>query len=131
MKAQTLFSPLVLSLALAACGKDQPDQSAAPANAATPATAMEQGQADAGAPITANMGAYDIYSAKCVSCHGDVGQGVGDNPKLIGLTAADIDARLKDYRDGKTLGSKTAIMAPMVKDFTDDQIAEMARYLAS
>lgn len=82
-----------------------------------------------GAELTDLQSGYDIYVARCLNCHGDVGQGMGGNPKLAGLTRPDVGARLTDYRDGKTRGAKTALMAPAAKDLTDVQIAALASYI--
>ena len=129
MKAQPLLAPVLIALVLAACGKEQPEsqqaatqEQAAPAAAveATPAPAAENGVVESG---------YDVYTARCIACHGDVGQGVGDNPKLAGLGRADVSSRLRDYRDGKTLGPKTAVMATAARDLTDKQIDDLAGYV--
>ncbi|MBI1285264.1 MAG: c-type cytochrome [Thiobacillus sp.] len=134
MKANVLLLTLVLSLGLAACGEKKEPESAATAETATPAAAMEasptaaeshEAAADAGGTVDAQ----GLYAAKCASCHGATGQGVADNPKLAGLTSADIESRLRDYRDGKQRGPKTAIMASMAKSLTDEQITSLAGYL--
>lgn len=127
MKALPLLAPALIALVLAACGKEQTgsQQEAAPEQAAPGTAATASAQAD----ISGMSSADAIYSARCIVCHGDVGQGVGDNPKLAGLGKDDIASRLKDYRDGKTLGPKTAIMATAAKDLTDEQIDTLAGYL--
>lgn len=127
MKVQTLLAPVLLALVLSACGKEQPEaQQAVSQEPAAPAAA---GEALAMVDISGVQSPSAIYGASCVACHGDVGQGVGDNPKLAGLSRADVASRLKDYRDGKTLGPKTAVMAPAVKDFTDEEIVALAIYV--
>lgn len=139
MKSTPLFLALVLSLTLAACGKDKPEETAAVAPAATaetvaPPMPMDPGQGVAGhvdavADGAAGESGHDLYAAKCISCHGASGEGLAGNPKLAGLSRADIQSRLADYRDGKKLGPKTPIMAAMAKTLTDAQIAALAGYL--
>jgi cytochrome c553 len=135
MKAHHLLLPLVLSMTLVACGKDKPaESSTAPADTATSVAPMEANQ-DASATtavpaeVSADMDAHSLFAAKCASCHGGTGEGVGGNPKLTELTRADIESRLTDYRAGKQMGPKTAIMAAMAKSLSDEQIAALASYL--
>lgn len=134
MKANTLLLALVLSLGLAACGEDKATESAAPADTAAPAAPMETAPVSpASTEIVADAGpsidAASLYKAKCASCHGATGEGLAGNPKLAGLTRTDIESRLKDYRDGKQMGPKTAIMATMAKPLGDGEIAALAGYL--
>ncbi len=139
MKPTPLFLALVLSLTLAACGKDKPAEPAAavPADTATtaaPPMPMEPGQGAAGHVDVAAAGAiaesgHDLYAAKCIGCHGGSGEGLAGNPKLAGLSNADIQSRLTDYRAGRKLGPRTAIMAGMAKPLSDAQIAALASYL--
>lgn len=138
MKPISLTLSLVFALTLAACGQDKPAEPAAEAAApmAAPPMPMDPaegvaGHAEAVAESTADAGASAdaLYAGKCASCHGETGEGVADNPKLAGLSKADIQSRLTDYRDGKQMGAKTAIMAAMAKPLTDEQIAALAAYL--
>jgi cytochrome c553 len=134
MKANILLVTLVLSLGLAACGQKKEPESTAPAETALPAAPMEATpaapeSAESAAGAGGTVDAQGLYASKCASCHGATGEGVADNPKLAGLTRADIESRLKDYRDGKQRGPKTAIMAGMAKSLTDQQIASLASYL--
>ena len=138
MKSTPLFLSLALALTLAACGKEEPAKPAAEAPAASgdmagPPMPMDPNQGVAGhvageAADAGAMGGHDLFAAKCASCHGDMGQGVADYPKLAGLTKADIKSRLTDYRAGKQMGTRTAIMAAMAKPLTDEQIASLAEY---
>lgn len=129
-----LLLSLVLPLALAACGKEEPAQAPAPAETAAPAMPAET-EAAAPAEPTAladagpGVDAHGMYAAKCASCHGDMGQGVAGNPKLAGLSPADIESKLKDYRAGKQMGAKTAIMASAAKGLSDEEISALAAYL--
>lgn len=129
-----LLLSLVLSLALAACGKEEPAQAPAPAETAAPAMPAETeaaapAETAAVADAGAGVDAHGMYAAKCASCHGDMGQGVADNPKLTGLSPADVESKLKDYRAGKQMGAKTAIMASIAKGLSDEEISALAGYL--
>jgi cytochrome c553 len=139
MKSTPFFVSLFLTLTLAACGQDKPAEPAAeaPADAAVsaaPPMPMDPSEGVAGhvdgvAADAAGLSGHDLYGAKCTSCHGETGEGVAGNPKLSGLSKADISARLNDYRAGKQMGAKTAIMAAMAKPLTDAEIAALADYL--
>lgn len=134
MKANTLLLTLVLSLVLAACGQKEEAESVAPADTTAPAMPIEASPVApdsvvAVAEASGEVDAQNLYAAKCANCHGATGEGVAGNPKLAGLTRDGIESALKDYRDGKQRGPKTAIMASMAKPLSDDQIASLATYL--
>lgn len=61
----------------------------------------------------------DVYTAKCASCHGDLGQGVDTHPPLKGLSPTAMQRKLLDYRAGKAAG-KT--------NLSDAEIASVAIY---
>jgi cytochrome c553 len=133
MKTNALLLTLVLSLGMAACGQKKEPESAT-AEGPAPAAPMEATPAapestEAAAGAGSSVDAQGLYASRCASCHGATGEGVADNPKLAGLSSADIESRLKDYRDGKQRGPKTAIMAGMAKSLTDEQITSLASYL--
>jgi len=130
MRPSLFFIPLWALFMLSACGKEEAEVSTAPPEAVpSPSVAVEPAQMPEGVEVTDLQSGYDIYIVKCISCHGDVGQGVGDNPKLIGLRRADVSVRLTEYRDGKTRSAMTAVMAPAARDLTDTQIAALAGYV--
>ncbi len=130
MKSTPLLIPFLVLFVLAGCGKEEPEVGATFTEAVPePVVSMEQDQTKMPETSGFPQSGYDIYVLKCISCHGDVGQGVGDNPKLVGLTRGDVSARLTEYRDGKTRGPKTAVMAPLVKDLQHWQIAALAGYV--
>ncbi|MCP5278983.1 MAG: cytochrome c [Thiobacillus sp.] len=122
-------------LMLAACGgKEEAAQPAPEATAEAPAVATSEPAApapDAGAEPASGPGvdASALYAGRCASCHGQLAEGQGGNPSLVGLSAADIQTKLEGYRAGTTLGPKTAVMAPMAKSLTDEQIQALASYL--
>ncbi len=138
MKFTPLMLALLTALTLSACGKDKPAEPATEAPADTTVTAappmpMDPTQGVAGnveGVAASGVNGHDLYVAKCVSCHGETAEGLAGNPKLVGLSKADIQSRLTDYRDGKQMGPKTVIMAAMAKPLSDEQIAALASYLA-
>lgn len=122
MKTNTLLLALVLSLGLAACGQEQQAEAPATDTSAPAETPIV-------AEATSSIDGKAVYAAKCAVCHGKTGEGMGSNPKLVGLSVADIESRLNDYRAGKQMGPKTAIMAAASKSLSDEQIAAIAGHL--
>ncbi len=136
---RTCLAVLPFLLALSACG-DKPEP-AAPAPVAAPATV--QGPGDASPAVAAPSGPAAAgdqapaanfgklkYAGNCLGCHGHAGKGQGVFPRLAGLPAAELAAKLKDYRAGKTLGPQSATMMPFAKALTDAEIDALAGYLA-
>jgi cytochrome c553 len=110
---------------LAACGD----------KAETPAPAEVAPQVSTPKPITydaapvANPGKMK-YVAVCQGCHGTTGGGQGSFPKLTGIPAAELVAKLNDYRAGKQVGPQSSTMMPFAKNLTDMEIASISEYLA-
>lgn len=67
--------------------------------------------------------------ATCSACHGDHGQG-GVGPKLQGLKKADIIAKLKAYKMGKSFGPMSAMMIPNAQQLSEEEIKTVAAYIA-
>ena len=133
MKTTSALLPFVLALALTACGKkEEPAPAVAPAEA-PPAPAAVPAQPAEAPPAPGATGemvdASALYASTCAKCHGELGEGVDDNPKLVGITKATVAAKLRDYRDGKPLGPKTLLMAPVAKNLSDAQIDALASYI--
>lgn len=61
----------------------------------------------------------DVYTAKCVSCHGNLGQGVDKNPPLKGLSPTAMQQKLLDYRAAKAAGKA---------ELSDAEIASVSIY---
>jgi cytochrome c553 len=131
MKPAHLVTTLFLLAALAACGDATPPEAETGAPQTEGAAPAMSDPADilAALPPEAQPYGLDIYTAKCVICHGDLGQGVGKNPALKGLTPAAMQQKLLDYRAGKTLGPQTAVMAQAVKSLSDADIAAVSIYV--
>jgi cytochrome c553 len=137
MKPSKLFLAMATLMMLTACGGKEEE---APATeAATEAPAMTAPEAEAPAQEAmaeapaagTDVDASSLYAGRCASCHGQLAGGQGDNPSLANLSAADIQSKLEAYRAGQKMGPKTAVMAPMAKNLTDDQIKALATYLGS
>jgi len=133
-----LLTTLPFLLVLSACG-DNPEPAsmtpqasaiAQPPAEAAPTVSDPPGQAAAGANAPAlNIGKIK-YASNCLGCHGRDGAGQGVFPKLAGKPAAELAARLRDYRAGKTVGPQSATMTPFAKALTDAEIDALAGYLA-
>lgn len=135
MTPSKLLLAMSALIVLSACGnKQEASQPAPEAAASTPAETAAPAAAPAetsAAPMdTSGMDAHQIYAARCASCHGATAEGVNGNPSLAKLSSDEIVSKLKDYRAGKTMGDKTAIMAPQAKGLSDSDIDALAQFLA-
>lgn len=61
----------------------------------------------------------DVYTGKCASCHGNLGQGVGNSPALKGLSPTAMQQKLLGYRAVKAAGKA---------DLSDAEIASVSVY---
>jgi sulfide dehydrogenase cytochrome subunit len=64
----------------------------------------------------------------CFSCHGPDGRSPGTIPSLHTLTAANIDALLKQFRSGER---PSTVMGRHAKGYTDEEITALAQYIGS
>ena len=120
---------LLLLVALAACGDaSSPNGEGTPEAGAATSALTDPADVLAALPPEAQPYGLDVYTAKCVSCHGDLGQGVGKHPALRGLSPSAMQQTLLDYRSGKTLGAQTAVMAQAVAGLGDAEIAAVSIY---
>lgn len=88
---------------------------------AVAAIAVEDGDAERG---------QSRYNT-CVACHGAQGQGTPVFPKLAGRDAEYIADKLVRYRAGETVGDQTALMTPNAANLSDEDIADLAVYVAT
>lgn len=78
---------------------------------------------------TADIDAGKAKAATCTACHGPTG--ISSNPEwpnLAGQQEVYLRKQITAFRDGKRINP---LMAPMVKQLTDDDIKNLAAYYAS
>lgn len=68
-------------------------------------------------------GRGDVWS--CASCHGGVGQGAENTPRLAGLSQGYIVKQLQDFREGERQNEHMSFVA---KALSDDEIDGLAGY---
>jgi cytochrome c553 len=121
-----LIVTALLAIGLSACGKKEEAQTEAP-----PAAPAAQAPAPAPAAAPAAVDGAAKFTASCASCHGANGQGMATFPKLVGLTADTVKARLADYKAGKTVGPQSAVMMPIASMLNDAEVEALASHIAS
>ncbi len=85
----------------------------------------------ANALATDVAGAETIYANACAQCHGPGGQGMASFPSLAGNNPHYIASRLGQYRAGEAIGSNSALMRPVAAALSDDDIANLAAFIAT
>ena len=70
-------------------------------------------------------------TTQCSICHGEGYKGLGDVPRLAGRSAYTIVRQLKDIQTGARKGAPVALMQAVVKNLSDDDIVNLAAYMAS
>lgn len=82
---------------------------------------------------------HKLYQSSCASCHGMKAQGQGMFPKLAGLSADRVKKALVAFKNNDSAalkkmglgGSNAAIMAPNAAGLSDQDMDNLAAYLAS
>jgi cytochrome c553 len=82
----------------------------------------------AAAHAAGNAAAGQTKSAMCAGCHGATGQGNGPNPRLAGLSAAQLTQALQGYKSGQL---KQQPMASITAGLSGQDIENLAAYYAS
>lgn len=82
--------------------------------------------------------APDLAAAKakattiCVACHGATGKAIMPiYPNLAGQNEAYLISSLKAYKADQRKGGQSAVMTPMAKMLTDEDIVNLAAYYSS
>ncbi|OEF24021.1 c-type cytochrome [Vibrio rumoiensis] len=79
----------------------------------------------------AYVGKMEANVPSCVSCHGPNGVGVKPGiPRLGGQNAAYLVNQMKSWKNDTRPAGAMAIMGPIAKGLTDEEIAEVAQYFA-
>jgi cytochrome c553 len=68
---------------------------------------------------------------QCAICHGEGLKGLGDVPRLAGRSPYYVIRQLKDIQSGARKGTSVALMQPVVKGLSDDDIINLAAYIVS
>ncbi len=99
------------------------------------ALAGETGEQSADTPapaLVADLAAGEKrYRRECRGCHGPTAKGLASYPKLVGHPTDYIIGRLEQYRAGEKLGPNTPLMAPRAKKLSDEDIVNIAGFIAS
>jgi len=129
MKPAYFGMSLFLLATLIACGDAAaPDEEDGSAGAPTGPAAAHPADVLAALPPDAQPYGLDVYTAKCLSCHGDLGQGVGTNPALKRLTSTALQQTLLAYRDGGPQGAQADAMVQAMAGMSDADIAAVSIY---
>ena len=67
----------------------------------------------------------------CVMCHGADARGYGDVPPIAGRSPSNLVRQLYDIKLGARTGPSVALMQAVVKGLSDDDIVNVAAYLAT
>ena len=71
------------------------------------------------------------YRVNCVNCHGKTGKGMAAFPSVVGRDADYLAGRLTSYRAKEKIGPNSAIMMSLTSELSDEDIANLAAYMAS
>lgn len=70
----------------------------------------------------------DVLAGACANCHGADGIGSGAIPALKGKPETILVEQLKGFKAGRL---PNTVMGRLAKGYSDDQLAELARYFAA
>lgn len=71
-----------------------------------------------------------LYRTACAQCHGRDAGGTAVFPALEAQAADYLVERLLAYRSGEAAGPNSALMMPVARDLTNQQIIDVAEFLA-
>lgn len=126
IRSVRLVAPLLLGLALAACGGG--GEHAAEDGHASSSAGLPDGRVAEGEALANTKGKATGQS--CIDCHGADGNNPLDDsyPKLGGQYYDYLEHSLQQYRSG---AREHALMSQQAKDLSDQQIADLAVYFGS
>ena len=67
----------------------------------------------------------------CAICHGDDLKGLGQVPRIAGLSPVYIGRQLSNFQSGQSAGPLSGMMKKVVDNLTDDDILAISAYVAS
>jgi cytochrome c553 len=73
----------------------------------------------------------DGRTVACFTCHGEDLKGLGDTPRLAGISPTYVVRQLNDFRNGDRAGTLGTLMLLSVLNLTDEDIVAIAAYLAT
>jgi cytochrome c553 len=73
----------------------------------------------------------DGETLQCATCHGFGLRGVGDAPRIAGLSPIYIARQLANFQSGQNAGGASGSMTPIISGLNDDEILAIAAYVAS
>ena len=68
---------------------------------------------------------------QCAICHGEGLRGMGQVPRIAGLSPVYIARQLYNFQSGQSAGPASTMMKPVVDKLTDDDILAISAYVAS
>lgn len=72
-----------------------------------------------------------LFRSTCRSCHGPKAQGLGSFPRLTGHDFEYLLTRLQQYHAGEKVGPNSALMIPIAKDMSEEDMANLAAYISA
>ena len=90
---------------------------------------MPEGSIKAGETLVTTGGGGKTI--QCTICHGADLKGIGNVPGLAGRSAIYIFRQLYDIQHGTRTGNAVALMQPVVKNLTQDDMIALAAYMSS
>jgi len=67
----------------------------------------------------------------CAICHGEGLKGLGDVPRLAGISPLYAMRNLWSFKTGDRAGSQSALMQASVANLTEENVVDIAAYLAT
>jgi len=67
-------------------------------------------------------------ASSCAACHGQEGEGMGENPAIAGLDRQVLESGMLEYKTGER---PEPMMGMFMKALSDEDIANLAAYYAS
>jgi cytochrome c553 len=74
---------------------------------------------------------YSGKTVSCAICHGEGLKGVGQVPRIAGLSPVYIGRQLYNFQSGQSAGPMSEMMRKLVVNLTDDDILAISAYVAS